>query len=82
LVTSTPVTGKRIFKIIKIIKLIKFNIDRLLNLKNDALRKRFDSLKYDVKKIEEIVYDLSIRGLLQKPTAAATDDANSSMKED
>ncbi|XP_043505457.1 translin [Polistes fuscatus] len=39
---------------------------RLLNLKNDALRKRFDALKYNVKKIEEVVYDLSIRGL--KPT--------------
>ncbi|KAF7280002.1 translin [Rhynchophorus ferrugineus] len=36
---------------------------RLLNLKNDSLRKRFDVLKYDVKKIEEVVYDLSIRGL-------------------
>lgn len=36
---------------------------RLLNLKNDSLRKRFDALKYDVKKIEEVVYDLSIRGL-------------------
>ncbi|CAD6215972.1 GSCOCG00007126001-RA-CDS [Cotesia congregata] len=40
---------------------------RLLNLKNDNLRKRFDALKYDVKKIEEVVYDLSIRGL--KPTS-------------
>lgn len=40
---------------------------RLLNLKNDGLRKRFDALKYDVKKIEEVVYDLSIRGL--KPQA-------------
>ncbi|XP_045508280.1 translin [Colias croceus] len=39
---------------------------RLLNLKNDHLRKRFDALKYDVKKIEEVVYDLSIRGLLPK----------------
>ncbi|XP_044264658.1 translin [Tribolium madens] len=36
---------------------------RLLNLKNDSLRKRFDALKYDVKKIEEVVYDLSLRGL-------------------
>ncbi|KAK4885724.1 hypothetical protein RN001_001995 [Aquatica leii] len=36
---------------------------RLLNLKNDSLRKRFDALKYEVKKIEEVVYDLSIRGL-------------------
>ncbi|KAM3956134.1 translin [Aphomia sociella] len=39
---------------------------RLLSLKNDHLRKRFDALKYDVKKIEEVVYDLSIRGLLPK----------------
>lgn len=35
----------------------------MLNLKNDSLRKRFDALKYDVKKIEEVVYDLSLRGL-------------------
>lgn len=27
---------------------------RLLNLKNDSLRKRFDSLKYDMKKVEEV----------------------------
>ncbi|XP_016987213.1 translin [Drosophila rhopaloa] len=39
---------------------------RLLNLKNDGLRKRFDALKYDVKKIEEVVYDVSIRGLSTK----------------
>ncbi|XP_065082104.1 translin [Ochlerotatus camptorhynchus] len=44
---------------------------RLLNLKNDGLRKRFDALKYDVKKIEEIVYDISIRGLRADPAAAA-----------
>lgn len=39
---------------------------RLLNLKNDPLRKRYDGLKYDVKKIEEVVYDLSIRGLAKE----------------
>ena len=50
---------------------------QILNLKNDALRKRFDSIKYDVKKIEEggphnflwltiVVYDLSLRGLIHK----------------
>lgn len=39
---------------------------RLLNLKNDSLRKRFDGLKYDLKKVEEVVYDLSIRGLKPK----------------
>jgi len=36
---------------------------RLLNLKNDALRKKFDGLKYEVRKVEEVLYDLSIRGL-------------------
>jgi len=36
---------------------------RLLNLKNDNLRKRYDSMKYDVKKTEEVVYDINIRGL-------------------
>ncbi|CAO1367263.1 unnamed protein product [Diamesa tonsa] len=54
----------------RVLSLQKFVADlnsgfRLLNLKNDNLRKRFDSLKYDVKKIEEIVYDLSIRGLIK-----------------
>lgn len=39
---------------------------RLLNLKNDPLRKRYDGLKYDVKKVEEVVYDLSIRGLAKE----------------
>jgi len=34
---------------------------RLLNMKNDQLRKKFDSLKYDIKKVEEVVYDLAIR---------------------
>ena len=42
---------------------------RLLNLKNDGLRKRYDSLKYDLKKIEEVVYDLSIRGLKEEEKA-------------
>ncbi|KAH8114514.1 Translin [Phellopilus nigrolimitatus] len=35
----------------------------MLNLKNDLLRRRFDSLKYDIKKIEEVVYDVSLRRL-------------------
>uniref|UniRef100_A0A7M4DZ23 Translin n=1 Tax=Crocodylus porosus TaxID=8502 RepID=A0A7M4DZ23_CROPO len=43
---------------------------RLLNLKNDSLRKRYDGLKYDVKKIEEVVYDLSIRGLNKETSGA------------
>lgn len=37
---------------------------QILNLKNDSLRRRYDSIKYDVKKVEEVVYDLSLRGLI------------------
>ncbi|KAF8134801.1 Translin [Mycena galopus ATCC 62051] len=39
-------------------------ISNFLNLKNDTLRRRFDSLKYDLKKIEEVVYDVSLRKLV------------------
>eukprot|EP00048_Salpingoeca_helianthica_P017972 m.240003 g.240003 ORF g.240003 m.240003 type:complete len:215 (-) comp23017_c0_seq1:27-671(-) len=41
---------------------------RLLNFKNDFLRKRYDAVKYDVKKIENVVYDITLRGLAPKPT--------------
>ncbi|KAF9964472.1 hypothetical protein BGZ70_006395 [Mortierella alpina] len=37
---------------------------QLLNLKNDTLRKRFDGIKYDIKKVEEIIYDLTVRKLI------------------
>lgn len=37
-----------------------------LNLRNDSLRKRYDGIKYDVKRLEEIMYDLSIRGLVKR----------------
>jgi len=50
---------------------------RLLNLKNDGLRKRFDALKYDVKKIEEVVYDLSIRGLKPEDKAEPAEPSSS-----
>jgi hypothetical protein len=39
-----------------------------LNLRNDALRRRFDSLKYDVKRCEDVVYDITLRGLAPKNT--------------
>ncbi|KAM9987367.1 hypothetical protein ACTFIZ_005398 [Dictyostelium cf. discoideum] len=39
---------------------------RLLNLKNDIIRKRYDSMKYDLKRIEEVVYDISVRNLIKK----------------
>jgi hypothetical protein len=56
-----------------------------LNLKNDTLRRRFDSLKYDMKKVEEgskrvpfsypvtysfiVVYDVSLRKLAPSTSA-------------
>ncbi|OCH91850.1 Translin [Obba rivulosa] len=43
----------------------------MLNLKNDALRRRYDSLKYDIKKIEEVVYDVSLRKLAPSAKASA-----------
>jgi len=39
----------------------------MLNLKNDLLRRRFDSLKYDIKKVEEVVYDVLFRKLRPPP---------------
>lgn len=42
---------------------------RILNLRNDTLRKRFDGMKYDLKKVEEVLYDVKIRGLLSNATA-------------
>ncbi|KAI5968927.1 tsn1 [Candida theae] len=36
----------------------------LLDLKNDVLRKRYDSLKYNSQRLNKIVYDLSLRNLL------------------
>ncbi|KAL2159659.1 hypothetical protein VTH06DRAFT_2228 [Thermothelomyces fergusii] len=42
---------------------------QVLNLKNDTLRKRVDSIKYAVKKVEDVVYDLSLRNLIPAPDA-------------
>jgi len=44
----------------------------MLNLKNDTLRRRFDGLKYDIKKIEEVVYDVSLRKLAEVPSKNIT----------
>ncbi|TQV95248.1 hypothetical protein V2A60_009706 [Cordyceps javanica] len=46
---------------------------QLLNLKNDILRKRADAVKYDVKRVEDVVYDLSLRGLVPRPGATDTE---------
>ncbi|KAK8138772.1 hypothetical protein PG984_002152 [Apiospora sp. TS-2023a] len=37
---------------------------QLLNLKNDILRRRVDAVKYHVKKVEDVIYDLSLRNLI------------------
>lgn len=39
---------------------------QILNLKNDSLRRRSDGLKYKVKDVEDVVYDLSLRNLVPK----------------
>lgn len=39
---------------------------QLLNLKNDVVRRRADAVKYDVKRVEDVVYDLSLRGLVAR----------------
>ncbi|CAN4126150.1 unnamed protein product [Withania somnifera] len=49
-------------------KVLKFLTDlhaafRMLNLRNDFLRKKFDGMKYDLRKVEEVFYDVKIRGL-------------------
>ncbi|KAJ5155765.1 hypothetical protein N7492_008568 [Penicillium capsulatum] len=44
---------------------------QLLNLKNDILRKRSDGIKYSVKKVEDVVYDLSLRNLISKGSTTA-----------
>ncbi|RDA82772.1 hypothetical protein CP532_0412 [Ophiocordyceps camponoti-leonardi (nom. inval.)] len=38
---------------------------QLLNLRNDGLRRKADALKYHVKRVEDVVYDLSLRGLVK-----------------
>ncbi|KAI9764179.1 MAG: hypothetical protein M1840_008661 [Geoglossum simile] len=43
---------------------------QILSLKNDSLRKRSDSIKYNVKKVEDVVYDLSLRNLVSGATSA------------
>lgn len=39
---------------------------QLLNLKNDILRRKVDGVKYHVKKVEDVIYDLTLRNLIPK----------------
>ncbi|CAK7208725.1 Translin-1 [Sporothrix bragantina] len=63
---------------------------QLLNLKNDFLRKKVDGVKYAVKKVEGVIYDLALRGLLPaeenkegeaKEASTAEDVAGNKMNE-
>jgi len=45
---------------------------QVLNLKNDSLRRRSDGLKYNVKKVEDINYDLIVRNLIPNPADTTT----------
>ncbi|CAO2839527.1 unnamed protein product [Amaranthus hypochondriacus] len=44
---------------------------RMLNLRNDFLRKKFDGMKYDLKRVEEVYYDVKIRGLMDNAGSKA-----------
>lgn len=47
------------------------------------IKNRFDGIKYDVKKIEEVVYDITLRGLHQpnkKRDLDGNDDSNDTLK--
>lgn len=44
---------------------------QLLNLKNDIVRKRVDAVKYHVKKVEDVIYDLSLRNLIPNGEASS-----------
>ncbi|XP_076241437.1 translin [Calliopsis andreniformis] len=43
---------------------------KLLNLKNDSLKKHVDGLKYAIEKMEKVVSDLNMRGLKPSPNPA------------
>ncbi|GAB4836432.1 hypothetical protein Ancab_001344 [Ancistrocladus abbreviatus] len=50
-------------------KVLRFLTDlyeafRMLNLRNDVLRKKFDGMKYDLRRVNEVYYDVKIRGLM------------------
>lgn len=51
---------------------------KLLNFKNDTLRRKYDALKYDLRKTEEILYDLTLRDLI--PGKRTGDQPSSSAK--
>ncbi|KAI3411529.1 uncharacterized protein J3R85_017877 [Psidium guajava] len=51
---------------------------RMLNLRNDFLRKKFDGLKYDLRRVEEVYYDVKIRGLASGGDSSGDQDSKKS----
>ena len=43
-----------------------------LNMKNDFLRRKYDSIKYSVNKVESVLFDLKIRGLVKTDAPQTT----------
>ncbi|GAB2276783.1 hypothetical protein Dimus_011498 [Dionaea muscipula] len=41
-----------------------YEVFRMLNLRNDFLRRKFDGMKYDLRRVTEVYYDVKIRGLV------------------
>nr|GMC82204.1 translin [Ipomoea batatas]GMC90486.1 translin [Ipomoea batatas] len=61
-------------------QVLKFMTDlhaafRMLNLRNDFLRKKFDGIKYDLRKVEEVYYDVKIRGLATNANSKESEEA-------
>ncbi|ERM94850.1 hypothetical protein AMTRI_Chr07g29300 [Amborella trichopoda] len=50
---------------------------RMLNLRNDFLRKKFDGMKYDLRRVEEVFYDVKIRGLAKDAKLEGTQPSDS-----
>jgi hypothetical protein len=48
---------------------------RLLHLTNGDLRRRFDAIKYAVAKVEEVLYDCTVRGLGTSASASSSSNA-------
>lgn len=61
------VIKKRYKEVIKIKEVVEDIYGEFLNfnLRNSELRKKSDSIKWNLKKIEDIVYDLNIKGLMK-----------------
>jgi len=55
-----------------------YNGFRLLNLRNDPLRRKFDAIKYDVQRIEEVLYDVEVRKLAPLSVSSSSSSSSSS----